>query len=459
LKELLNSTKPDICWHIQNSEWELAINDIIRIAPVIEVHPHPMTYQLATYDSLNDEEKSRVEETGLNFKHVIPETIPKSPEILKIPEIERPKILKNNEKKIVGFAKKSTPFKSAYSNEKRKLSNTKSPSNKKLKESDSQEIPLENDSHPDFLPEPERSPFFDSKMTKWLNSDPKIPKSTLETTPTPKTPQKAPPTAPNITTTETTPKTTPITTPKAEPTPKPVITTPETEEFNCAVCMELLIPPCIMTNCGHNFCEYCLDHWTESKKSKKQHQNQENEDNDQNDQKIHENTRDHVNCPTCSEKITTRIKAYAIANFIEKLENKMVGEALVDRNEARAARILEIKFFDEEKKKIEEENRLKIEENKAPESDNSGVLSFGNLAGFQALELNGSLNSLANSLEHNENEDPEKPKKTRPKRKSRKNSDLAKDLSNDLSNDLSSDFSRPVGRVTRRQSSRLLKKK
>merc|ERR1712166_615442 len=107
------------------------------------------------------------------------------------------------------------------------------------------------------------------------------------------------PTAPIITTPETTPISTTITTPNSEPTPKPVTSTPETEEFNCAVCMELLIPPCIMTNCGHNFCEYCLDHWTESKKSKKQHQNQENED-DQNDQKIHENTRNHVNCPTCS---------------------------------------------------------------------------------------------------------------------------------------------------------------
>lgn len=97
LQQLLNSDKADICWHIQNSEWEIAINDIIRIAPKIEVHPHPMTYQLATYDSLNEEEKSRVVETGLNFKHEIPETIPKSPEV----KVQKHPILKNNGLKIV----------------------------------------------------------------------------------------------------------------------------------------------------------------------------------------------------------------------------------------------------------------------------------------------------------------------------------------------------------------------
>ena len=192
VKQLLNSDKADICWHIQNSEWEIAINDIIRIAPKIEVHPHPMTYQLATYDSLNEEERSRVVETGLNFKHEIPETIPKSPEV----KVQKPPILKNNGSKNNGlkivekqnFAKKSTPFKSAYSKEKRKLSNTTSPSSKKLKESDSQEIQLENDSHPEFLPETskkERSPFFDSKMyDEWLNNDPKL---TLKTTQTAET--------------------------------------------------------------------------------------------------------------------------------------------------------------------------------------------------------------------------------------------------------------------------------
>ena len=34
----------------------------------------------------------------------------------------------------------------------------------------------------------------------------------------------------------------------------------KSEEFKCRICKDYLIKPS-MTNCGHNFCELCLENW------------------------------------------------------------------------------------------------------------------------------------------------------------------------------------------------------
>jgi len=167
--------------------------------------------------------------------------------------------------------------------------------------------------------------------------------------------------APTITTTtyETPEKSAPVSKIKNTPPPQKEVTSQVSviqenfsEEFNCVVCMELLIPPCIATNCGHNFCEYCIDTWMYKFRKEEQ-----------------------VKCPTCNEVILHRVRLYAVANCIEKIEQKMCPAEKADRDECRASRLDEIATFEEQKKKdTEAEEREKLNK-----SDDTDVNIFANL--------------------------------------------------------------------------------
>jgi len=126
------------------------------------------------------------------------------------------------------------------------------------------------------------------------------------------------------------------------------------EEFTCVMCMELLIRPCIVTDCGHRLCEYCIDTWMYKFRKEP-----------------------HVKCPTCNDVIKNRIRDYAIANIIEKLELKMSAADRDDRLECRAEREQQMEQFKSQKEA--DEKREKEEREKANKSDDTNIGFFSNL--------------------------------------------------------------------------------
>ena len=67
-----SSKRYDIKWTIQGKSMELALNDMIRLSPLMD-KSHPFTYKLMKFDDLTDTEKSRAE-SGLCFRHDVIKT-------------------------------------------------------------------------------------------------------------------------------------------------------------------------------------------------------------------------------------------------------------------------------------------------------------------------------------------------------------------------------------------------
>lgn len=297
-----SSKRYDIKWRVKGQSMELALNDMIRLSPLIDkVKPHPFTYQLVKFDDLSDSEKLNAE-SGLCFKHNV-----NTPEA-------------------------TTTTSSA---EKRKLQSTStiSPEQstlvKKIKPSDSLEnltkinlprVSFSKNSIDSSSPSTSRNPesvtIPNSSMTLQSDSKNADPESNLSKFEDTKTSNE-------------------VNTCEENQHSK------ISEEFNCVICTELLIPPVVMTSCGHNFCAFCLESW------------------------MNKNIKDSEEfpaCPTCGEKITTKIKAYSIENCIAKLEEKMNAEEREDRVAAKEERQLMISYEKEKKKKKEEEEKERIKQ-------------------------------------------------------------------------------------------------
>lgn len=116
-----------------------------------------------------------------------------------------------------------------------------------------------------------------------------------------------------------------------------------TDECNCSICSEILIPPCVTTNCGHNFCEFCIDRWSWQKENPV--------------------------CPTCNEKITYKSRNVTLKNIIESYEKTLSKEEKEDRLQAIEEQKNNLNLWKEMIEKQKKEEMEKNEENKKIEEN------------------------------------------------------------------------------------------
>ena len=119
------------------------------------------------------------------------------------------------------------------------------------------------------------------------------------------------------------------------------------ESVQCSICFEMIIPPLITVNCGHNFCEFCINKYQHSiiKKLAEKLKNNQNNDHDRDQESSEKSTpkEPDTSCPNCNKIILHKSRSFTFDDVIRNIENGYNKLQKEDREEAKSYRMDEIK--------------------------------------------------------------------------------------------------------------------